>query len=195
MRRLQRAVYCSQCGAKLDAAPVDARGAATSDAGSEPDEQVLWSGGYGWRAGYREWLVLLLFAIGVATAHFYDPQRITLLRFILATAIAGLLTMALVGYRTLDARYTLTDQRLIHRNGFIFWKTDRIELIDVDDLRFEDNIFERILDVGNIHVVSSDRSHPRLVMRGIPHAAQVYDLIETARRDERQRRGLFVEAI
>jgi Bacterial PH domain len=194
MRCDQRANFCGHCGARLEVS-LETNPPGGIDGRAADDENELWSGGYSWRGGYREWLVALLIGIVLSVVRMQNPELLTLPRFFGAIAIVVLMVAALVTYRTINERFILTDQRLIHRQGFFFWRTDRIELIDIDDLRFEDNVLERILDVGNIVVISSDKSHPKLVLRGIAQAGKVYDLLETVRRDERLRRGLFVESI
>jgi hypothetical protein len=73
--------------------------------------------------------------------------------------------------------------------------TDRIEVIDVDDVSCEQGIVERMLGVGTIRIQSSDRTHPELSLLGIENVRQVAELIDDTRRKERQRRGLHIEAV
>jgi len=101
----------------------------------------------------------------------------------------------LLAYRKLTVKYQLTTQRFIHEAGLLKRVTDRIEVIDIDDVSFEQRILERMVGVGTIKLISSDRSHPVLVMRGIEGVKEVASLIDDLRRKERRRRGLHIEAI
>ena len=65
-----------------------------------------------------------------------------------------------LAYRKLTCKYRLTSQRFIHESGLLKRVTDRIEVIDIDDVSFEQRIVERIVGVGTVKVKSSDRSHP-----------------------------------
>ncbi len=65
----------------------------------------------------------------------------------------------------------------------------------MDDVTFVQGIIQRMLSVGTIRVSSSDRTHPELVLLGIDNVEKVADLIDDARRKERRRRGLHIEAI
>ena len=50
--------------------------------------------------------------------------------------------------------------------------TDRIEVIDIDDVTFRQGMVERALGVGTIVIESSDRTHPRLVLAGIDNVSR-----------------------
>ena len=95
-------------------------------------------------------------------------------------------------YRRLALRYRLTTQRFIHEHGVLTRETDRIEVIDIDDVSFKQTIIDRMVGVGTIRIESGDRSHPELVLRGIDDVERVYDLMDSARRNERVRRGIHI---
>jgi len=54
---------------------------------------------------------------------------------------------------------------------------------------------ERMFGVGTIKLLSSDTSDPSLVLRGIDNVQQVASMIDNARRDERRKRGLYMETV
>jgi len=98
-------------------------------------------------------------------------------------------------YRKISVRYKLTTQRFIHRSGVLTRVSDRIEVIDIDDVTYHQGLTERLFDVGSIQLVSSDRTHPELWLRGIANVKKVADQIDDLRRKERRRRGLHIESI
>jgi membrane protein YdbS with pleckstrin-like domain len=112
---------------------------------------------------------------------------------ILAAMWLGLFTLLVI--RKLSVRYELTSQRMIHKVGILHRVTDRVEVIDIDDVSVSQGIIERLLRIGTIEIHSSDRSHPAIIMPGIDHAYAVAELIDEARRTERLRRGIHIEAI
>jgi hypothetical protein len=89
----------------------------------------------------------------------------------------------------------LTNQRFIHESGILRRVSDRIEVLDMDDITFEQGIIERLVGVGTIRVMSSDRTHPELQMYGIDNVREVSGLFDDTRRAERRRRGLHIENI
>jgi uncharacterized membrane protein YdbT with pleckstrin-like domain len=100
-----------------------------------------------------------------------------------------------LAYRKLTRKYQLTTQRFMHESGLLKRITDRIEVIDIDDVSVEQRVIERLVGVGTIKLVSSDRSHPVLMLRGIENVKVVAATIDDLRRNERRRRGLHIESI
>jgi hypothetical protein len=70
-----------------------------------------------------------------------------------------------------------------------------MEVIDIDDVTFEQKIVERMMGVGSIKIISSDRTHPELWMRGIENVRHIATQIDDIRRKERRKRALHIEAI
>ena len=210
------AVYCSQCGTRIDtgAAPPPAseqtapasvsssgreqfKNATATRANDEQDiERPLWSGGYSGRAMAGTWIACAVGSLlAILAAAMFQASgtvwMIVLVAIALAWAFAGLTLL----YRKLSIRYELTSQRLIHESGILKRVTDRIEVIDMDDITYEQGIVQRLFNVGTIRIDSSDRSHPQLLMHGIEDVKRVATLIDNARREERVRRGLHIEAV
>ena len=115
----------------------------------------------------------------------------------MAVAIPGLwlYQAGKLAYRRISVRYWLTTQRFVHEEGIFRRVTDRIEIIDMDDIAFEQTLLERTVGVGTIRISSSDRSHPELLMIGIEKVKEVAGMLDDARRAERRRRGLHIESI
>jgi uncharacterized membrane protein YdbT with pleckstrin-like domain len=159
---------------------------------ADEPEQDLWSGGYSGKAMYGSWLgaVVATIALPIVGLAAYG----VLIGFGLAALIWIALAM-LLGVRKLGVHYELSSQRFIHKVGILSRRTDRIELIDIDDVSYVQGIIQRVLGVGSIKISSSDRSHPELTMIGIDQVEKIADMIDDARRLERRRRGLHIEAI
>jgi membrane protein YdbS with pleckstrin-like domain len=201
--RLDRgARFCQQCGLQVEANDSHAeevkgtpRRLARGRGGDE-DETLLWRGTFSFKGLIGSWLLAILISlvlpIGAVVVRASSTQWLVLLA-VMAVVWLGLL--ALLGYHKLNVRYELTDQRLIHRSGILRRHTDRIELIDVDDVSHEQGLIERLFNVGTILLASSDRTHPVMELTGIDNVEQVASLIDDARRAERIRRGIHVEAI
>jgi membrane protein YdbS with pleckstrin-like domain len=182
--------------------PVESFMKATDDAAAKQPvvEQNLWSGAFVAKAMFAWWIACALLSIGLVVVGLFSN---TLLgdaapASTIWSVIGGLIALAWVWttllciYRKISVNYELTTQRLIHRHGILIRTTDRIELIEVDDVSFTQGLIERMLNVGKIRVTSSDRSHPVLFMLGIEDVAKVSNQIDDARRTERRRRALMI---
>jgi len=203
------ALFCHKCGAKLSgrdpaaetsppatAQEQFAEAVAARRAGHEDREQEIWIGSYSSKAMLANWAIcglVTVVALIVAAIYFRGSLWWTLL-------LIGILLMwgySLVVWlsRRLGVQYRLTSQRFFHETGVLRHLTDRVEVIDIDDVTCEQRILERLLGVGTIRINSSDRTHPQLLIRGIEDPNAVAGMIDDARRAERVRRGLHIEQV
>ena len=126
-------------------------------------------GGYSSRAMLGTWVIcglvsLALLIVGIA----WQPWTAArwLLVFVLM-ALPWLYYLAVLCYRRLSVRYLLTTQRFIHERGVLRRVNDRIEVLDMDDITFEQNLWERLTGVGTIRIASHDHNDPELFLPGI----------------------------
>ena len=176
----------------LDAASQRADATAPASA-----ERSLWKGGYSGKAMYGTWALTLLLSIGLLVAMFLYGDRHSLVWPVGGAAIIALWVIVVGVYmvRRLSVHYELTSQRFVHQRGILVRHTDRIEVIDIDDVSFTQGIIQRMLGVGTIQLTSSDRSHPELRLMGIDQVNTVCNMIDDVRRDERRRRSLHIESV
>lgn len=162
-------------------------------------EEKLWSGGYSPRAMLGAWIscaiaTVLIFVGGYFVRLPTELDRRVVWGVVVALVVAmwGVAAFTYL-YRRFSVRYELTSQRFIHKHGLLVRTTDRIELIDVDDVAYTQGLVERMLNVGSIKILSTDLSHPSLRMIGIENVSKVAGLIDDARRKERRKRAVHIE--
>ncbi|MCC6169874.1 MAG: PH domain-containing protein [Caldilineaceae bacterium] len=93
-------------------------------------------------------------------------------------------------YLTIGTRYELTSQRLRIHRGILGKRIDEIELIRVKDTRLKQHAGERMLNVGDVSVISADATTPEFVLHNVRNPVEVRELIRKAVIDEKARRGL-----
>jgi membrane protein YdbS with pleckstrin-like domain len=199
------ASFCPQCGQALAASTMAAaepspaaqlreRPTPGAAAGSDA-EQELWRGGFSPKAMLGYWLLAAVVTIAALAASAIVPLPLVWLVAGVVTVTLWLVFAGYLVYERLSVEYTLTTQRFIHKTGILRRLTNRIEAIDIDDVTFEQGLFERMVGVGTIKLLSSDISDPRLTLRGIDDVQRVANLIDSTRRDERRKRGLHIETV
>lgn len=163
---------------------------------SEDQERDLWRGGYSSKAMIGAWCLSALVSIAllIIGAMWVRSAWLWAIFLLLIIGFWGY-NLIILAYRRLSVRYLLTNQRFLHELGILRRVIDRIEVLDMDDISFEQGIIERMVGVGTIRIVSSDRTHPELVMYGIDNVREVSGLFDDTRRAERRRRGLHIENI
>jgi len=168
------------------------------DQDEDEQEDELWEGRYSSKAMIGKWIlagfVTAALLVLIIAFDWRSNGYLWLTWLVICVLLWGGFAMQLA-YRKLTCKYRLTSQRFIHESGLLKRVTDRIEVIDIDDVSFEQRIVERIVGVGTVKVMSSDRSHPELCLRGIEKVKDVAGLIDDIRRKERRRRGLHIESI
>jgi hypothetical protein len=209
--------FCPKCGARLDtsddlqatvtvnnpltettsvrdrlvppAARESADESATNIAGDD-----LWTGTYSPKAMIGVWIALavvtlILLIVAISRGEFWWTV------FLYATPAIWIGGVGKLFYNQWSVSYSLTSKRFTHEHGLLRRVTDRIEVIDMDDVSVSQGLVERFTGTGTIKIVSSDRSHPEFYIRGIDNAVALGTQMDDARRAERERRGLHIEAI
>lgn len=164
----------------------------TNDNDSD-EENELWSGGYSPKAMVGTWIAIAIVSVAlIILAISVPPAMLVSLGLVPFVWVIGGIVYTC---RRLGVQYELTNQRFIHQKGILSRQTDRIEVIDIDDVTCKQGLIERIFGVGTIVLTGSDRTHPTLSMIGIADVKEVAGLIDDTRRQERRRRSLHIEAI
>ena len=104
--------------------------------------------------------------------------------------LLGALLWLRVWYLVSSTRYRLTTQRLFVQTGLIAKKLEEVELFRVKDVTLHQGMIQRLLGVGNVVVLSSDDTTPRLELAGIPAPLEAKEKIRNAFRASRQREGM-----
>ena len=86
-------------------------------------------------------------------------------------------------------RYEITSERIKITSGIFSKKTSAMELYRVKDYTLEAPFFYRLFHLGNITILTSDRSTPQIMLTAVPNAKKLMDDIRThveLRRDQKR---------
>jgi len=87
-------------------------------------------------------------------------------------------------------RYLVTTDRIEIEKGWISKKVDNLDLFRIKDVRFRQSIMDRLLQIGNIVIISTDASSPTLEINGIHKSRELYDKLKEASITADRRRGV-----
>lgn len=95
-------------------------------------------------------------------------------------------------YRVWTIKYQLTAHQFYHEEGIFRRIRDVIEVIDIDDLKLEKTLWDRMINggVGTVIIRSTDQSTPELKLPGLDNPDLVFKSLDDARQRERVSRGL-----
>ena len=74
-------------------------------------------------------------------------------------------------------KYSLTEDRLFERTGFLNLKFEEVLLYRIRDISLRISLGQRLFGVGTILVHSSDQSRPHLEIRRVRHPMEVKELL------------------
>jgi uncharacterized membrane protein YdbT with pleckstrin-like domain len=200
------AVFCPKCGERRKSAePTTAPTTGVEkmrqtmaskmvDPKADEPENVLWQGSYSPKAMVGGWLLSLVITIvACVIGAFFGPIGWSV-AIVISLAVWGG-HLALLIYQRLSHEYKLTTQRFVHASGILRRITDRIEVIDIDDVQVTQGFVERFLGVGTIRLLSSDVTSPLTTLVGINDVTRIATLIDDTRRTERRKRSVHIESV
>jgi uncharacterized membrane protein YdbT with pleckstrin-like domain len=154
---------------------------------NESEETLVWRGSPSQWTNAGTFFLCLLLAAGVVAVYYFMPQREPLV-------LAGLALPALWALaRVIATRfhvYEITSERIKNTTGILSRQTTELELYRVRDYSVIEPFWLRLVGVGDIVLVTADRTTAQLILHAVPRAAALKDQIRTCTERMRQKRGV-----
>jgi hypothetical protein len=93
-------------------------------------------------------------------------------------------------FLSISVHYIITNERVRIIEGLIGKTREDIELVKIQDMSQSQTVSERLLNLGDITIRSSDRSHPVVVLNNIRDPQGVHETLRRAVLRARQVHGL-----
>ena len=75
--------------------------------------------------------------------------------------------------------YTITNQRVMIERGLLTKALSEIDLRYIDDTQFFQSVTDRLLGIGNVTIISSDKSTPTYVLAGVRDPRNLREMIRS----------------
>jgi uncharacterized membrane protein YdbT with pleckstrin-like domain len=75
--------------------------------------------------------------------------------------------------------YRITDQRIVIESGVLSRQIEEIDMRNVEDLVYRQSLVERLLGIGDVTIVSADRTTGRVKLVGLEKPRELRELIRT----------------
>jgi uncharacterized membrane protein YdbT with pleckstrin-like domain len=76
--------------------------------------------------------------------------------------------------------YRITNQRMVIESGVFSRNIEEIDMRTVEDLQFQQSVFERMLGIGDITVISSDRTNAHTRLVGLARPRELRELLRNS---------------
>lgn len=87
--------------------------------------------------------------------------------------------------------YTLTNERLkISKQGMMTETKSDIELFKIKDISVKQKMKDKVMDIGDVVIISSDASDPELTLKKIKGPHDVREKIRSAAKEARETAGV-----
>ncbi len=116
------------------------------------------------------------------------------------TVVAAPISAVVILWRYLVTkcqRYELTSQRLKCHSGVLSKRTDEVELYRVKDTRYDQPFFLRLVNLGNVVLITSDATTPTITIHAVKNASELREKIRNLvekRRDVKRARVIEADA-
>jgi uncharacterized membrane protein YdbT with pleckstrin-like domain len=143
-------------------------------------------------AGLHAVLVIAAFVVWAAGLTLLPDVRPWIVVLVgLAPLAVGLVYTWLVRIST---EYRVHRDSLEVESGLLSRRVDNVQMFRIRDLGLSQSLLARVLGVGDVTLTSTDRTSPRLVLRGVAGPREVYDTLrDLVARSQATRRTMIVE--
>jgi uncharacterized membrane protein YdbT with pleckstrin-like domain len=93
--------------------------------------------------------------------------------------VIQLVRLVIALMRIRSTQYTITNQRILIENGILSKSLNEIDLRTIDDTQFYQSFIARILGIGNVTLISTDKQEPVLVLHSIPDPRNLRETIRS----------------
>ena len=139
-------------------------------------ERIIFEGHPSWRATLAFYIKALLIAAAVVVV----LGLVTDISFVL-WALAGTALVVFVGFvKRMTTVYTITNQRLRIKRGFIARKVQQTRIDRVQNVNTEQSVIERILQVGTVDFDTAGTDDSEFKFAGVSQPEQVVAAVEQA---------------
>ena len=161
-------------------------------------EETLWRGTPSWLLLLGKIIRAVIVAIVLPLVYYFGrdflAQYAKIAWIIIGIIIFWQIIEVLIAWtRIRTTIYTITNQRVMIEKGVASKTVEDIDLRYIDDTQFTQSLIQRMLGIGNVMIVSSDKMVPAYVLRGIADPRNVRELIRTHAYQVSQRQ-LFTRA-
>jgi len=191
---------CPHCGRPSPSgfAPIAASAAAPQA------EETLWRGTPSWRVLVGKVAIMIVTVILLPVATSFAAGRATDIEMQGRISKIGLwitviaLVLQLIAFliammKLRSTLYTITNQRILIEQGMLSKSVAEIDLRYIDDSQFFQTFTDRLLGIGNVTLVSSDKALPVTMLHGIQDPRGVREIIR-ARAYQVSQRQVFTRA-
>ena len=176
-------------------APPFARAAGTAKDDPKADRKMLYEGHPSWKAYLGHYLAagfvaLIVIAIVNWAAKANTPVMWKALGVLIPLAIAAVYLFGLTLYRH-SIKFRVSNTVIEYERGLLSKRIDVLQLWRCRDVRYRQNLIDRILGIAHIEVFAQDATTPHLEIVGMPASRQLFENLRDSIEIQRQHKNVY----
>jgi hypothetical protein len=88
-------------------------------------------------------------------------------------------------------RYRITNYRIDFERGLLSKNIDTLELWHVEDINFHQSLIDRLVNTGDITIISHDDTTPKLELNGVPNPRPLFENLKQRVIAVKRQRGVI----
>ena len=175
------------------AAPPFARAAGTSD--KDEPRKLLYEGVPSWKAFFGYYLVAVIgaaamIAILTKIAGSTAPTKTKIMNVVIPVVVAAIFMFGVTLYRK-SIKFRVTNSAIETERGLLSKKIDVLQLWRCRDVRYKQNLIDRILGIAHVEVFAQDATTSHLELVGMPASRQLFEQLRDSIEIQRQHKNVY----
>lgn len=160
------------------------------------DRRTIYEGVPSWKAYLGYYILLVIGAIVVPTVlnavgHSQDYETSTRIMLVLIPlAVAVIFFFGITFYRR-SIKFRVTSTVIETEKGLLSKRIDVLQLWRCKDIRYRQNLVDRILGIAHIEVFAQDTTNPHIEIVGMPASRQLFESLRDAIEIQRQAKNVY----
>jgi membrane protein YdbS with pleckstrin-like domain len=109
-----------------------------------------------------------------------DNARTILILVVVALVLARVAQTAWQLLALHSHRYKISNQRILVESGVLSKSIAEVDVRTIDDITFRQTFLERLSGIGQIAILTSEPSNPRLRLVGVPNPREIRELVRNS---------------
>jgi membrane protein YdbS with pleckstrin-like domain len=177
----------------VEGAPPFAR--ASADDAAVPGRKMFYEGVPSWKAFLGQYLLVSVGALIVLwILQLLQDEQTTTMRRILNVAVplaaAAIVMFGITLYRR-SIKFRVTNSAIETEHGVFSKSIDILQLWRCRDVRYRQNLIDRVLGIAHIEVFAQDATTPHLEITGLPASRQLFENLRDSIEIQRQHKNVY----
>jgi membrane protein YdbS with pleckstrin-like domain len=173
------------------------------DSKNEPanTETLIWEGNPKWQTdmGFilKSFFIIIigftLLTLLLRTNRFYIGKIPTFIKVLLPLCISaiGFGMFTYIRLRRKNEHYKITNLNIEIEQGILSKKVNNLEMWRVRDIEYTQSLSDRIFGVSRVTLMTQDKTHPQVILEGLPPGRRIYEDIKQAFLLAKQRKNII----